>query len=71
MEGDQKDSEGKTPQTTPRFLLATTCTPQPPKFSTEQFSKRSSVTPEKEEHKHDTLTTLLGHKCQETLENID
>ena len=68
---NQKDSERKTPSTNPRFFMATTLTPQPPKPSIKQFSKRSSVTPDKEEHKCDTLTTVLGHENQDTLEDID
>ena len=68
---DQKHSERKTPQTSPTFLLAATFTPQLPKSSIKQFSKRSSVTPEKEGQKCNTLTTLLGHESQETLEGID
>ena len=42
-----------------------------PQSSIKQFSKRSSVTLEKEEHKCDTLTMLLGHESQETIEDID
>ena len=67
----KKDSKRKTPQTSPRFLPSTMFTPQPPKSSIEQFSKRSIVAPEKEKHKCVTLMTLLGHNSQETLEDID
>ena len=71
-EDQDKDSEKKTPQTNPRFLVPTTLTPQPPKPSiTECFSKRSSLAPEKEECKCDTLMTLLGHEEQDILEDID
>ena len=55
----------------PRFLVTTTLTPQPPKSSIKQSSKRSSVTHEKEEPKCHTLTTLLEHENQDTLEDID
>ena len=70
---DKKDSEKKTTQTSPRFFVTTTLTLQPPESSIEQCSKRSSVTPEKEkeEHRHDTLMTLLGHENQDTSEDID
>ena len=68
---DQKDSEGKTSQTSPRFLSDTTFTPQPPKSSIKQCSNRINMTPEKEEGKFDTLATLLGYESQETLEDID
>ena len=51
-ENKNKDSEKKSPQTNPRFFVATTLTPQPPKPSiTDHFSKRSSVTPQKREHR--------------------
>ena len=70
-EDQDKDSEKKTPQTIPRFIMVTTLTPQPPKSSIKQFSKRSSVTPKKEEHRCDALVTLQGHEKQGTLENID
>ena len=58
----------KTSQTNPRFFVAT---PQPPKPSIKQLSKRSSVTPEKEEHRCNMLATLLEHENQDTLETID
>ena len=67
---NQKDSGKKTSQTSPRFFVATTLTPHPPKSSTEHFSKRSSVTP-KQEHRCNTLMTLIGHENQDTLESID
>ena len=60
-EDQEKDSEKKTPQTNPRFFVATTLTPQIPKTSIEQFSKRSNVTPEKEEHRYKTMTLLEWH----------
>ena len=61
---DQKDSEKKTPLTNPRFFVATTLTPHPLKSPFEQFSKRSSVTPGKEEHICDTLMTLLEYETK-------
>ena len=70
-EEGQKDSEMKTLQISPRFSLATTFTPQHPKSSIEQLSRRSSVTPEKEDKKYNTLVTLLGHEGKETREDID
>ena len=66
---DQKDSDGKTYQSSPKFSPVTTFTP--PKSPIEQLSKRSSVTPEMEDQKCNTLMTLLGHKSKETLEEID
>ena len=68
---DQKDNEGKKPQTGPKFSSVTTFTPQLPISSMKQLGKRSSMTPEKEDKKCDTLMTLLGHKGKETLEDID
>ena len=69
---DLKGSEKKVPQTNPRFFAATTLTLQSlAKSSIQQFSKRSSVTSEKGEHRCETLITLLGHKNQKTLEDID
>ena len=51
-----------------------TSTLQSPKPSiTEYVGKRSSVTPEMEEFKCDTITMLLGHEDQnlDTLEDIE
>ena len=45
---DHKDSEGKTPQNSPKFLSATTFTPQTPESSIKQFTKKSSETPTNE-----------------------
>ena len=42
-----------------------------PKSCIKQSSKKSSVTPEKEKNKCETLTMLLGNRSSETLEDID
>ena len=68
---DQKDSEKMIPQTSSRFFATATLTPQPPKSSIKQFSKRSSVTPEKGKHRHNTITILLWHENQDILEDND
>ena len=60
-----KIMRSRPPKNNPRFFVATTLTLQPLKPSiTEHFGKRSSVTPENEECKHDTIMMLLGHKDQ-------
>ena len=63
----QKENEGKTPQNSPTFLLATIFTLQPPESSIKQFSKRSSETPTEEENKCKTLTILLGHESSKKI----
>ena len=62
---DQSDSEKKTPQTSPWSFVTTTLTPQAPILHQEI----SSVTPENEDHRCNTLVTLLGHENQDTLED--
>ena len=75
IKGENKDkhNEKKTPQTNQRFFAVTTLTPQSPNPSiTEHFGKRSSVIPEKEEHKCDIIAMLIGHENQnqDTQEDI-
>ena len=59
------------PKGTPYDLWWPTLTPQPPKPSIKQLSNRSSVIPEKEEHRPDTFMTILGHEDQDTLDDTD
>ena len=61
---------GRHPKLAP-ILSVDNFTPQSPESSIEQFTKRSSETPAKEENKCKTLAMLLGHKSSESLEDID
>ena len=70
-EYQDKDSEKKTSQASPRIFVVTTLTPHSLTPSIEQFSKKSNVTPKKEEHRCNILVTLVGYVKQDTLENID
>ena len=68
---DHKNNDRKTPQPSLKLSLVDTFTPKPFKPSTEQLDNQSSLSPETENKKIDTLATLLGHENTETLENIN